>query len=130
MRIASFSRLIFLATGVCRCEAFVVRFPSTLAVPRPSAGKTSSRQEPLLLHDKTIQHGSESNQPNRPTHNLGKWAVAAALSAMVFCNPAPGLADGQTKDFRLPPVDAADRNRCVLSSSKMGQANAARFVSS
>lgn len=33
---------------------------------------------------------------------------------------------GQTKDFKLPPIDVADKNRCVLKSSNMGQANAAR----
>lgn len=33
---------------------------------------------------------------------------------------------GQTKDFKLPPIDYADKTRCVLKSSSMGQANAAR----
>jgi uncharacterized protein YjbI with pentapeptide repeats len=33
---------------------------------------------------------------------------------------------GQTKEFRLPPIDFSDKTRCQLSSSKMGQANAAR----
>ena len=33
---------------------------------------------------------------------------------------------GQTKDFKLPPIDFSDKSRCVLNSSKMGQANAAR----
>lgn len=33
---------------------------------------------------------------------------------------------GQTKEFKLPPIDRSDKNRCVLSSSAMGQANAAR----
>lgn len=129
MKINSFSRMAFLATGVCRCEAFVVRLPSTFAVTRPSARKISSHQE-LLLQDKPMQDGAESIQNNHPIHGLGKWAIAAAFSVMVLCNPAPSVADGQTKDFKLPPIDVADKNRCVLSSSKMGQANAARFVSS
>jgi uncharacterized protein YjbI with pentapeptide repeats len=33
---------------------------------------------------------------------------------------------GSTKEFRLPPIDFRDPNRCTLSSSNMGQANAAR----
>lgn len=33
---------------------------------------------------------------------------------------------GQTKEFRLPPIDFTDKNRCTFSSSKIGQANAAR----
>jgi uncharacterized protein YjbI with pentapeptide repeats len=33
---------------------------------------------------------------------------------------------GQTKDFKLPPIDYSDKTRCVLNSSSMGQANAAR----
>ncbi len=33
---------------------------------------------------------------------------------------------GQTKDFKFPPIDKTDKNRCAFSSSKMGQANAAR----
>eukprot|EP00586_Coscinodiscus_wailesii_P001999 CAMPEP_0172481260 /NCGR_PEP_ID=MMETSP1066-20121228/6988_1 /TAXON_ID=671091 /ORGANISM="Coscinodiscus wailesii, Strain CCMP2513" /LENGTH=192 /DNA_ID=CAMNT_0013243371 /DNA_START=315 /DNA_END=893 /DNA_ORIENTATION=- len=55
---------------------------------------------------------------------MSKLAVAAALSLSLFA--APALADGQTKDFRLPPVDLKDPGRCVLNSSSMGQANAAR----
>jgi uncharacterized protein YjbI with pentapeptide repeats len=33
---------------------------------------------------------------------------------------------GQTKEFRLPPIDFTDTNRCVFQGSNMGQANAAR----
>ena len=33
---------------------------------------------------------------------------------------------GQTKEFKLPPIDFNDKSRCVLSSSSIGQANAAR----
>ena len=33
---------------------------------------------------------------------------------------------GQTKEFKLPPIDFADKSRCTLSSSNIGQANAAR----
>jgi uncharacterized protein YjbI with pentapeptide repeats len=33
---------------------------------------------------------------------------------------------GQTSKFKLPPIDYSDPNRCVLKSSSIGQANAAR----
>jgi len=58
---------------------------------------------------------------------LQNWIVSAALSLAVLASPLDSaFADGQTKDFKLPPIDKTDKNRCVLNSSKMGQANAAR----
>jgi Pentapeptide repeats (8 copies) len=33
---------------------------------------------------------------------------------------------GSTKEFKFPPIDFSDRNRCVLQGSNMGQSNAAR----
>jgi hypothetical protein len=53
-------------------------------------------------------------------------AVSAAVAFILVSSPSASLADGQTKDFKLPPIDYADKNRCVLNSSSMGQANAAR----
>jgi uncharacterized protein YjbI with pentapeptide repeats len=53
--------------------------------------------------------------------------VSAALSVAVLAGgPLGALADGSTKEFKLPPIDKSDVNRCVLNGSKMGQANAAR----
>jgi len=57
---------------------------------------------------------------------LGKCVAAALVSLAVMAGPSPALADGQTKDFKFPPIDKTDKNRCAFSSSKMGQANAAR----
>lgn len=49
------------------------------------------------------------------------------FSLSIFsANPLPALADGQTEKFKLPPVDLKDKNRCILNSSTIGQANAAR----
>jgi uncharacterized protein YjbI with pentapeptide repeats len=54
-------------------------------------------------------------------------AVATSLFALcLWTMPAASLADGSTKDFKLPPIDKEDANRCVLTGSNMGQANAAR----
>jgi len=53
--------------------------------------------------------------------------LVSVLSLSVFSvYPLPALADGQTEKFKLPPVDLKDKNRCKLSSSTIGQANAAR----
>lgn len=57
--------------------------------------------------------------------SAGKAFAGAALALAVF-DPSPAVADGQTKDFKLPPVDLSDKNRCAFVSSKMGQANAQR----
>lgn len=55
-----------------------------------------------------------------------KMAIGCLAAAVLFVSPSPSFADGNTKEFKLPPIDFADKNRCVLSGSKMGQANAAR----
>jgi len=59
---------------------------------------------------------------------LRERAVAAVFAAtLVFLAPSQAaLADGQTKEFKFPPIDFSDKQRCVLKSSSMGQANAAR----
>ena len=58
------------------------------------------------------------------THSIAQAAVTAAI--VVAATVAPAHADGNTKEFKLPPIDYADKSRCVLKSSSMGQANAAR----
>ena len=57
---------------------------------------------------------------------VGNTILAILISASSLLGPSSALADGQTKEFRLPPIDFSDKTRCELSSSKMGQANAAR----
>jgi len=61
--------------------------------------------------------------------NIEFWRnifVSAAMSVMIIGGPLPSFADGQTKEFKLPPIDFKDKSRCTLSSSAIGQANAAR----
>jgi uncharacterized protein YjbI with pentapeptide repeats len=36
------------------------------------------------------------------------------------------MKQGQTNKFKLPPIDFSDKSRCTLTSSAMGQSNAAR----
>ena len=52
--------------------------------------------------------------------------TVVAFSVALFTAPAMSLADGSTKEFKLPPIDKDNKNRCVLTGSSMGQANAAR----
>ncbi len=53
-------------------------------------------------------------------------ALASIVSLSFLSAPFPAHADGQTEKFKLPPIDFSDKNRCKLSSSTIGQANAAR----
>eukprot|EP00900_Chrysochromulina_parva_P012881 jgi/Chrpa1/21594/Chrysochromulina_OHIO_Genome00003800-RA len=57
-------------------------------------------------------------------------AAAFALSGLLLLPTIgvvpPALADGDTKEFRFPPIDRAKKDRCKFVSSAMGQANAAR----
>jgi hypothetical protein len=49
------------------------------------------------------------------------------ISLLVLVPPSIVWADGQTKEFKFPPIDYSDKSRCVLEGgSSMGQANAAR----
>jgi uncharacterized protein YjbI with pentapeptide repeats len=60
------------------------------------------------------------------TKQLRVTIAATAFSLSMLVAPAISLADGSTKEFKLPPIDKEDKNRCVLQGSSMGQANAAR----
>ncbi|GAX24208.1 hypothetical protein FisN_4Lh300 [Fistulifera solaris] len=72
-------------------------------------------------------NGSASNNNSLQKNNPNVLSVATAsafLAWSLFSGAA--LADGQTSKFKLPPIDYSDPNRCVLKSSSIGQANAAR----
>ncbi|KAL7529289.1 hypothetical protein ACHAWF_002920 [Thalassiosira exigua] len=68
----------------------------------------------------------ERPSPSSPANPLAGVASLSLLAATLLLSPLPSHADGQTKEFKLPPIDYSDKSRCVLNSSKMGQANAAR----
>ena len=42
-----------------------------------------------------------------PTHIL-------SLSLSILLTPSIALADGQTKEFKLPPIDKSDKARCQV----------------
>ena len=83
--------------------------------PAQSAGRTSSATSRSLFRS-----GEEGET------NFAQVALASVLSIALVTSPLPALADGQTEKFKLPPIDKADKNRCSLNSSSIGQANAAR----
>ena len=80
-----------------------------------------TRQESMQVSMQNDNRESES-----PVESFAKVALASLVSLSILSNPLPALADGQTEKFKLPPIDFADKNRCSLSSSSIGQANAAR----
>ena len=71
-----------------------------------------------------------NDSPNVPPFCQKAISILAATFvtvAIVTLTPLEVWADGQTKDFKFPPIDYSDVNRCVLKGgSSMGQANAAR----
>ena len=75
-------------------------------------------------HERSVVTNQRWNSV-RPT--FAHALVSASLAAMLLAAaPTIAHADGQTKEFKFPPIDFSDEQRCVLKSSSMGQANAAR----
>ena len=69
-------------------------------------------------------HDGESDKLATTFANV---ALASIFSlSLLSAGPLPAFADGQTEKFKLPPIDLKDPNRCKLTSSSIGQANAAR----
>eukprot|EP00527_Entomoneis_sp_CCMP2396_P000380 CAMPEP_0198142202 /NCGR_PEP_ID=MMETSP1443-20131203/5066_1 /TAXON_ID=186043 /ORGANISM="Entomoneis sp., Strain CCMP2396" /LENGTH=246 /DNA_ID=CAMNT_0043805163 /DNA_START=119 /DNA_END=859 /DNA_ORIENTATION=+ len=90
---------------------------TAFVAPVPSSSKAASNTN-LAVHN-SINGGDDKS--------LRDTLQAAFLGVMIaVAVPQAALADGQTKDFRLPPIDFGDTKRCVLTSSAIGQANAAR----
>ena len=55
---------------------------------------------------------------------VNRIVACGLLSILPFISISPTYALEQ--QYKLPPIDRKDPNRCVLTSSAMGQANAAR----
>lgn len=86
---------------------------------------TQPHGERSFLCSSIRSHVEESLDGSR---NTQVWWISAAVSFALITagGSAPVLADGATKEFKLPPINLSDTTRCVLKSSAMGQANAAR----
>jgi uncharacterized protein YjbI with pentapeptide repeats len=73
-----------------------------------------------------VNNSNQGNVDFTVGEKLVGVAMASLLSLSLLSAPLPAQADGQTEKFKLPPIDFADKNRCTLNSSTIGQANAAR----
>mmetsp|Transcript_15784 Transcript_15784/g.22452 ORF Transcript_15784/g.22452 Transcript_15784/m.22452 type:complete len:266 (+) Transcript_15784:61-858(+) len=93
--------------------------------PRNIHSNGSSSLVSLLASSQQSSHQNNNIHGNE-NDSIATIVSAMALSFLLTTSPLPALADGQTKDFKLPPIDFADKTRCEFNSSKMGQANAAR----
>lgn len=73
----------------------------------------------------------KQQQPSSLDDDLMKKVGKAALGSLLWLNVFAAIDGGQlptanAMEYRLPPIDRKDPNRCVLQSSSIGQANAAR----
>lgn len=75
----------------------------------------------------SLQSTKNHDRESEISTTFANVALASIFSlSLLSAGPLPAFADGQTETFRLPPVDLKDPNRCTLTSSTIGQANAAR----
>ena len=94
--------------------------PSTAFVNRMRADAKNRLFLPAISRD------TNESDEDVSLDSVTRLALASLISFALIANPLPAFADGQTVKFKLPPIDMADKNRCTLKSSSMGQANAAR----
>ena len=79
------------------------------------------------MHSNSPSSVTQLSASKNSDNNTAQLAAATfAVASSLLLSPLAANADGQTKEFKLPPIDYSDKARCVLNSSKMGQANAAR----
>jgi hypothetical protein len=105
---------------------------SSSSIIRVHASSTQSFCDRSLLNasrQTTIKSAANDSRDTSPFPQKAMSIIAATFAtvALVTLTPLDVWADGQTKDFKFPPIDYGDVNRCVLKGgSSMGQANAAR----
>jgi hypothetical protein len=103
---------------------------STTVVDAFTVGtKQGGMQSRLLLLRAVSNDDNNTIEPpksSKALHQQLSLAFATLGCGLAFQFAAPVWADGQTDTFKFPPIDFADKDRCVLRSSSMGQANAAR----
>ena len=113
-----FSRALLLTFMACACLDDIQAFVVVSSQHHPYISSSSS----LSATDKSISAGGSEGWAK----NLRNIAATATFGLFLLASPTITHADGSTKEFKLPPIDKEDKNRCVLTGSKMGQANAAR----
>jgi hypothetical protein len=113
---------------------FTFEHECTSTISQKQQGKRSD--QPFSFHA-VVKKGSSSYGDTTDTSRTvvleGFPDIVSVLSASISAAllwvsiaVSPAYADGATKEFKLPPINLVDPNRCVLKSSAMGQANAAR----
>ena len=107
---------ILIASAALSVQSF-----STAFVGQSNKSGCHGRRHPMF-----VAYDDEDLKDNAIESASRIGIVSFALASMVLISPLPALADGQTGKFKLPPIDFSDKSRCVLQSSSMGQANAAR----
>jgi uncharacterized protein YjbI with pentapeptide repeats len=104
--------------------AFVL---SVATVASTSAFVSVQQQKTSCLSMNIIKnHYRELGNNNKSENNVFANLALVSLFSLSLLSPLPAFADGQTEKFKLPPIDVKDQNRCTLTSSSIGQANAAR----
>ena len=107
-----------------------MNFSTILAVVLAAAANQSASAfvSPSAERVSSVSLQSTQNSDNEIIAKTVANAAFASMAALALfsAGPLPAFADGQTEKFKLPPVDLSDKNRCKLTSSSIGQANAAR----
>mmetsp|Transcript_28370 Transcript_28370/g.60091 ORF Transcript_28370/g.60091 Transcript_28370/m.60091 type:complete len:241 (+) Transcript_28370:82-804(+) len=96
-----------------------------LLVAVSTSGVAAFAPQPAARPITQLSAAADDENPST-AKQLANAASLSIIAASLLLAPLPSHADGQTKEFKLPPIDNSDKSRCVLNSSKMGQANAAR----
>ena len=84
------------------------------------------RQQLKAFVSNDDRSGAQSH-PFKVPESITQLVVSATVACTVLLSTSTAAwADGQTDKFKFPPIDYSNKNRCILNSSSMGQANAAR----
>jgi hypothetical protein len=112
---------------------FVTQQSNAFQIPSLGAMGTTRHQSSSHFSTAATRNTSLMSRRRDSSSSSSDWSeravgamAAATFSLFLIVAPVPAFADGQTKDFKFPPIDFSDTTRCRLNSSSMGQANAAR----
>ena len=100
-----------------------MKLPSRLivALSLASSSATAFVQKPSFsLPPSSTAVGASRESESGGMRKIGQAALAATLFFGLLPNAVNAI------DYRLPPIDRNDPDRCTLKSSSIGQSNAAR----
>jgi hypothetical protein len=85
------------------------------------------KQSQSQQQQQSIVSSLSSKEQSNLSRSVRSMGTMIMLLSTLINTPSMVYADGQTNEFRFPPIDKSNMNRCVLvGGSSMGQANAAR----